>query len=964
MKKYLLLMLIVLGFSLCRVNCQVVDEPLGARYSLGMTLWHMGHNPEMIVRFHQYLKQLNTGPEKLLPSSSLKEPSSVVNILVEPELLGNENLGGWKVNGNYITSGAGDAGPTVSIPLDIPKAGLYRFWISYYGWMNHRGVTFIKFYKKDQEHLGPIFQMDEFYDQMPEKEGLQWKDMLVELPEGQLIVKLGHVTRWWHGKGGYANRWVDCFYLTEEIWKNAPLPDELKKIKETTKPQGIQYTLIEPFDKQEYENWKWWQVRPVSWEDAEKKPKLFDVSRKFWNQVIEELSKKEYSEDNRPDYREPERQVVFNETWNMVANPVRAKRQIDILTNDISKKPLGYHYVWHDVGSNIEGLREDGRYEKGSKYEKYGGWYGGPGRLMAGYGSPRGTVSTEVDIKVPGTYHCWILSDGTNLSYTAPYFCKAYVDEEEQFTYHHKDKIPSIWMKMGEIKVSKPTKARFDFILDGAGAGGTYRRIYKLFLVDKPEFIPEGTVQPPWTLDMYKERAKALGAKPTNKLLIWLQENPYRRLTQEVWADKTSAGDSWPYEVQRGNTRIKNFVMTQDMYKAVSVGIRNLTEKPLTLNIQVQPLKSGNRNFPDTVQWRVQSFIPYGRNRQNWTPFFLLRRTDITVPPLNVAGLWITVNTKGLPAGNYSGKVKISGKNVETYEIVLTVNVADFKINPKKPVLVDGWTRPHEGEAYIWDFVEHGMNVWPGDITKKDMEKYGIKMVRLSAWSANKAKEFVDHIKQLGLDYQDYFVGVLDEPGGKTETELKQYIEIAKAIKEVDPNVRISFNPGEAATLPTFQILAPYCDFWVPYSLHVFSPYYENPKKKEIYLKKPWMWYTTPCLWDKTAREPGIRIVPSQPGNCVGVAFFALNYPWRDQWDTAYEHINDASTMGHVMSRHGPVPIIIWEEIREASQTANLAMMVRETLGVDTFDQVTDPDMQKLIKEGTDEQLIKWLQAH
>jgi len=68
--------------------------------------------------------------------------------------------------------------------------------------------------------------------------------------------------------------------------------------------------------------------------------------------------------------------------------------------------------------------------------------------------------------------------------------------------------------------------------------------------------------------------------------------------------------------------------------------------------------------------------------------------------------------------------------------------------------------------------------------------------------------------------------------------------------------------------------------------------------------------------------------------------------------------------MGHVMSRHGPVPIIIWEEIREASQTANLAMMVRETLGVDTFDQVTDPDMQKLIKEGTDEQLIKWLQAH
>ncbi|HON05766.1 MAG TPA: hypothetical protein PLB98_05280, partial [bacterium] len=224
--------------------------------------------------------------------------------------------------------------------------------------------------------------------------------------------------------------------------------------------------------------------------------------------------------------------------------------------------------------------------------------------------------------------------------------------------------------------------------------------------------------------------------------------------------------------------------------------------------------------------------------------------------------------------------------------------------------------------------------------------------------------EFVEHVKSLGLDYNDYFVGILDEPGGKTETELKRFIDIAKAIKQVDPKVRISFNPGESATLPTFEILAPYCDFWIPYSLHVFSPYYDNPKKKEIYLNKPWMWYTTPCLWDKVARDPGIRIAPSQPGNCVGVAFFALNYPWRDQWDTAYEHVRAASTMGAVMSRHGPVSSIIWEEIREAAQTANLAMMVREKLKVKTFDEVKDPEIQKLIKEGTDRDLIQWLEKY
>ena len=48
-------------------------------------------------------------------------------------------------------------------------------------------------------------------------------------------------------------------------------------------------------------------------------------------------------------------------------------------------------------------------------------------------------------------------------------------------------------------------------------------------------------------------------------------------------------------------------------------------------------------------------------------------------------------------------------------------------------MLVDGWTRPHEGEAYLRDFVAHGMNVWPGEMSKADMRKWGI---RLLPWAA------------------------------------------------------------------------------------------------------------------------------------------------------------------------------------------------------------------------------------
>jgi len=957
----MLALMLALALTTLAQQAPIVDEPLGARYSLGMTLWHLGHNAEMIGRFHEYVKAQGLTPEKLLPAAALKPPANTMRILLEPELLSKEQLNGWQANNEAITSGAGDAGPTVSIPLRVPRAGLYRLWVQYYANLNSRGVTFLKIYRTGQESLGPICQQDEIYD-MPaaDKAGYAWKDLLVDLPAGDLTLQLGHVTRWWHGPGNYDLRRIDCLYLTDELWAAPPAVDARKALRDANKPDGIQWTITVPLA--DVQTWKWWQVRPLSWEDAKANPKLFQVSRQFRQSVIDELAKKEYDEANKPDYRAPERQVVYNEAWNMVANPVRARRQIETLTADVSREQLNYHYVWHDVGSNIEGLRADGNY-KDTPYAKYGGWYGGPGRLEASYGNPVGTVTTNVPVTVPGNYTLWVLSNSTNMGYTAPWFGKVSAGAREQFTYHHAGKIPSVWTKMGELTVEKPGNVKVDFMLDGAGAGGTYRRIYTLFLVDDTKIIPSGTVRPPWTMEMFRQRAALAGVKPADKLLLWLTDNPYRPLSQEVWADKVTAGDGWPYAPVAGTTRVKEMLMAGDCCRAVQVGLHNLTDQPLTLDVQPGPLMNKTGAFP-AVTWRAEAFIPYGGDRQQWTPFFLMRRPNITVPPLNAAGVWLTVDTHGVPAGQYEAQVKFSGAGIPMQTVTLKIRVSAVKPTPKQTVLVDGWTQPHEGEAYLRDFVQHGMNVWPGEISKADMRKWGIRQIRLVLGSPNGVADAIARWKALGLNYDDYFVGIMDEPGGVTEEALKPFLDVAKAIRAADPKVRICFNPSEAAQLATFQVLAPYCDVWNPYSMHVFSPYWGNPEKWKIFHPKPWMWYTTPCLWDKTAREPGIRTVPSQPGNCVGVAFFALNYPWRDQWDTGYEQIGDASTMGAVISRHGPVAPIVYEQMREAKQTADLAMMVRERLGVKTFDEVKDPEQQRLIREGTDEELIKWLEAH
>ncbi|NLF21563.1 MAG: hypothetical protein GX590_00200 [Lentisphaerae bacterium] len=948
----------------------IVDEPLGARYSLGMTLWHLGHQVDAIRAFHDFVRRQRLAPEKLLPPEALQPPEALRAILVEPEGLAEEACNGWRPADGHLASGAGDQGPTVSIPLHVERPGLYRFWVGYQAWTNGLGVTSLRIYRADQEHLGPLVQPDEFYDQRPATNGPAWHDLLVDLPAGDLVVKLGHVTRWWHGKGSYLRRRVDCFFLTERLWDAPPSAEVRQLWRDRAAPAGIQWNLRLPLEAADHETWRWWQLRPVAWEEAERQPRLFDVSRRFWDEKIEELAQHEYDEAAKPDYRAPERQVVFNDTWNLVANPVRAQHQIQELMADVSHEPPRHLTIWHDVGSAIDGLLADGTAGTNAPPAAHGSWRAKPGELSAGYGSVLGTVATRIQVPRPGTYHLWVRSSRVNLSYTAPWFGRVSVGGAEAFTYHHEGKISNIWTRMGAVTLPRAGDVQVDFTLDGAGRGGTYRRIHTLLLTDDPGHVPQGAIRPRWTREQAAERARAAGAKEGDSLLAWVFRDPYVPLSLDIWADAATRGRSWPDEPVPASGPSTSLEMARESHRAVQLGLRNLTDQPLPLSVAIEPLRGTAGTFPGAVNWRVIAFVPDGQeaqtrtSRENWHPFFLLRRPGVTVPPFNVAGLWVTVDTRRVPAGDYTSRIVLREASGREHAVPIRIRVSPVAPAPRQPVLVDGFTNPHEGDVYLQDFLDHGMNVWHGLMSKAEMQRRGIRLLRLGYASTNGIPAWYANIQALGLARDDYFVGIKDEPGGTTEEALRPYIDVARALRQHAPGARISFNPSEGAELATFEVLAPWCDFWIPYSKHVFAPHWGNPKKWAIFHPKPWMWYTTPCLYDKTARQPGIRTVPSQPGNCVGVAFFALNYPWRDQWDTGYEHISDASTMGAVPSRHGPVATIVWEHIREAKQEADLAMMVREALGARLFDDVGDPAMQVLIRSGTTEELLAWLEQH
>jgi hypothetical protein len=88
---------------------------------------------------------------------------------------------------------------------------------------------------------------------------------------------------------------------------------------------------------------------------------------------------------------------------------------------------------------------------------------------------------------------------------------------------------------------------------------------------------------------------------------------------------------------------------------------------------------------------------------------------------------------------------------------------------------------------------------------------------------------------------------VRDEPSGESEEALKLYLDVARAIRKVDPRARISFNPGESATLKTFPILDPWCDVWLPYTHHRHYHPDDAAAKRAIFSVKPWMKPITCC---------------------------------------------------------------------------------------------------------------------
>ncbi|HQZ65237.1 MAG TPA: hypothetical protein PLY87_09185 [Planctomycetaceae bacterium] len=469
------------------------------------------------------------------------------------------------------------------------------------------GVTGLRIYRAGHEAAGPIVN-DEIYDYAVEMDGKNWKHFMVDLVPGDYILRLSHVTRLWHaGKApaGYADRSIDLLYFTDEIWEDAPSDATLQTLRDAGAPADLQMSAQPALDARGEERRRLWQVRPLSWEDSQTQPRLFALSREYWRQQIDALGNKDYGTEV-PDYRVPERQIVFDDDWNLVANPVQIRRRIDALNSDILTRPSPHFSYWLQAGDFQKFEAEWARYGTG---------------MIATYGDFNGSASTDFPVDQPGEYTVWAHFRLLN-AYYAPWRVTATNPAGEKLSWDHDAKeYPSEWQKIGVLKMDRVGIVHFEIDPLGFQNPGTYRIIYDFLLTTDADYVPQGDVRPPLNLSQYNARAHASGATGKDAYLIWIFDNAYTPLVQEVGSD-----NSWPLPTVQAlvvkepivPSITRKLVMPSCTQRAVQIGLRSLRDKPIKLHVGCGDLKGAEGDFPGKVSWRVVGFVPQNESTRDF----------------------------------------------------------------------------------------------------------------------------------------------------------------------------------------------------------------------------------------------------------------------------------------------------------------------------------------------------------
>lgn len=402
----------------------------------------------------------------------------------------------------------------------------------------------------------------------------------------------------------------------------------------------------------------------------------------------------------------------------------------------------------------------------------------------------------------------------------------------------------------------------------------------------------------------------------------------------------------------------------EKVYAAVNV--TNFADRTLDLRVTAGPFSS-DEDVASNVEVHTCAFVKEEAKSEALIGDALPLADQagrLIVPQYQTGQVFLIIATKGLQAGDYKGDVSIApttGGDAQTVTLNFKVLPLDLPDDPK-PVLCTwgsilniSWAKP-DPNAYLKDAIDHGINVFgvnpqaatptldkEGNITKPIDYTAHDKLVKAYAphgliagmysigvvydsW-AKKAgmdymspayrkgfiawvRDWIAHLKSLGLDYKDFAFELVDEPNGPDEFKL--FMDIGHLMREADPRARTILT----ANFDEFDHLkqaAEVTDIWVPHNRVLSNEAAVRLMKDSG--KEMWVYV---CAGDSKRLDP-INYYRSLPWQAfrfdlAGWGFFAHMWwgeiPWESN-NTTNGHLATYSTV--YPGANGPVTSRRWE---------------------------------------------------
>ena len=416
-------------------------------------------------------------------------------------------------------------------------------------------------------------------------------------------------------------------------------------------------------------------------------------------------------------------------------------------------------------------------------------------------------------------------------------------------------------------------------------------------------------------------------------------------------------------------------------YESLALNITNLCERTLDIRVLLlnEPAPEGLQPLPleTCIELRRAVSVPeYGRGMVSDALPLLDQASAIAIASLESQQLWITVNATGLAAGTYAAHLRLKSIEPDPTEIrvPLELTVHDLALPRPRPLRFcmwsyDGGPLGTDRPEVLSELVEHGTTVFfgtcpdaqcdaDGNLTGPvDFAAHDESVARLApqgfllfgspqghvkgapflsepwrkafvaylrAWSA--------HMTGLGVDPKLWALYPYDEPSAPYSETTLNLVEVAKLIREADPQVLIYTDPTSGTTMESVDMYKELIDIWCPsyelltrlgpdllpvareYATEMW--YYDAPGRAKTLSPlshyRRWIWYA----WNQGFTGAGWWVF-AHHGNA-------------DRWDGPNSTGNFYPTAYD--SPHGVVTSRRWEVTREAIEDYEYLCMLREAI--------------------------------